>query len=147
MNIKQELYKLANSIRRIYWYIFRPKTKGVKCLIEYNDQYLLIQTSYSGNYWTLPGGGVGLFETPEKSIRREIKEELNIKLKDIKLLGFYTSSIEYKQDTVFCYNSIIIDNSFHKNDAEISEAQWFRKDSLPENQSRALIEAILLSQR
>ena len=70
-----------------------------------------------------------------------------IKLKDIKLLGFYTSSIEYKQDTVFCYNSIIIDNSFHKNDAEISEAQWFRKDSLPENQSRALIEAILLSQR
>jgi 8-oxo-dGTP diphosphatase len=41
------------------------------------------------NTWQLLGGAREPNETPEETIRREIKEEIEINLKDIKLLKIY----------------------------------------------------------
>ncbi|MEO5646508.1 MAG: NUDIX domain-containing protein [Candidatus Paceibacterota bacterium] len=137
------IYKIANSIRRIYWYIFRPHTQGVKCLIECNGEYLLIQTSYSGKYWTLAGGGVGRNEGPETAAIREVNEELGIKVGSIKQIGQYESTIEYKKDTVYLFHAQVSSKDFNSNSTEVSDARWFSKKELPENRSRALNESIL----
>jgi Ser/Thr protein kinase RdoA (MazF antagonist)/8-oxo-dGTP pyrophosphatase MutT (NUDIX family) len=138
------LYKIANSIRRTYWYIFRPHTKGVKCLIECDGEYLLIQTSYSGKYWTLAGGGVDRNETPEMAAIREVKEELGIVLTSAKQIGQYESALEYKRDTVHLFYSQVSSKDFNQNSGEVSDARWFSQSELPENRSRALKETLAI---
>jgi ADP-ribose pyrophosphatase YjhB (NUDIX family) len=136
------LYKTINSMRRIYWFIFRPHTQGVKCLIECNEEYLLIQTSYSGKYWTLPGGGVRRSESPEEATNREVREELGIMIVGLKEVGRYESNAEYKKDTIHLFYGSVSGKDFKPN-AEVSKAQWFEKGSLPNEQSRALKESLV----
>ena len=49
------------------------------------------------NYWDLPGGFINFKETAEESLRREIKEELNITLKQLTYFGSYWSYYPYKK--------------------------------------------------
>jgi 8-oxo-dGTP pyrophosphatase MutT (NUDIX family) len=143
MNMKS-LYKFANLVRRFYWFIFRPHTKGVKCLIKSNGLYLLIQTTYSGKYWTLPGGGIKQKETPEEAAIREVKEEVGILIDNAKLLGSYESTAEYKKDTVFLTYAETSVQQVITHTGEIAIAKWFSTNTLPREQSRALREAISL---
>ncbi|MDB5260667.1 MAG: hypothetical protein JWN37_898 [Candidatus Nomurabacteria bacterium] len=136
------LYKFLHIQQRIYWFIFRPSTVGVKCLIGYNDEYLLIKTAYSGDYWTLPGGGVKKSEDTERSVIREVYEELGIHLKNVRFLGSYTSSVEYKKDEINCFYADVYTKDFTISLAEVKEAKWFRKDNLPVNHSKALIKTL-----
>ncbi len=136
-------YKIANSIRRAYWFIFRPKTQGVKCLIENNCEYLLIQTSYSGKYWTLPGGGIKQSENPEQAAKREVKEELGIILDKVNQIGRYESTVEYKKDTIHLFYATVETKDF-KSNTEVSLTGWFSKNEFPKNISRAIKESIAL---
>lgn len=136
------LYKAANFLRKIYWFVFRPKTFGVKCLIENEGKYLLIKTSYSGNYWTLPGGGVGFNESPESAAIREVREEVGIMLDSVSKITKYISAIEYKKDAIYCFHGITSGSDMKIRTSEVAQAQWFPKDQLPENQSKALKEIL-----
>ena len=134
-----KLYKILNNLRRVYWFVARPKTTGVKCLIQnQNDEYLLIKTTYSGDYWTIPGGGVRHSESLEDAVIREVKEEVGITITDLKQIGSYMSEAEYKKDTVYLYTAKTFDTEYVLNKKEISEAQWFTKNSIPSNRSKAL---------
>jgi|SRR3989344_2895365 len=59
-----------------------PKST-VACILVKNYKILLAKRVKNPfkNYWCLPGGHVKLFEKIENAIKREIKEELNIKIK------------------------------------------------------------------
>lgn len=48
----------VNPIRKLYWFIFRPKTRGVKCIVENKGKFLLVKLNYAHHKWTIPGGGV-----------------------------------------------------------------------------------------
>jgi ADP-ribose pyrophosphatase YjhB (NUDIX family) len=126
-------YKVVHRILRIYWYIFKPKTSGVLCLIEFDRRYLLVKNTYGNDVWKLPGGGIQKTELPEKAIVREIHEELNIKLNEVVLLETLVSNAEYKTDTIFIFRSIINSSTFLSDKKEIEEAKWFSKDNLPNN--------------
>ena len=133
------LYKILNFFRKIYWFIIRPKTIGVKCLIQnQNDEYLLIKTTYSGDYWTIPGGGCNKNELLVDAVVRETKEEVGIEILELKQLGSYISELEYKKDTIYLYMSKTHEENIIKNKREISEAKWFTKDNLPQNRSKSL---------
>src|SRR5215210_7198251 len=97
------VYKLAYTLLRIYWFIFRPQVYGVKCLIEFEDQILLIRNTYGEMSWTFPGGGYKRKESPEMAAAREVLEEVGIALVRLRPLGEYTSTDGYKRDTVSCY--------------------------------------------
>lgn len=140
----KNLYKVLNKIRRIYWFIFRPTTKGVKCLVRNEGKYLLIKTSYSGDYWTMPGGGCRFREDPIDAAWREVREELGVNLVYIKFLGSYESTIEYKKDKIFLFVGDTEETLFKLQKSEVSDAQWFSVDSIPENRSRALKETLPL---
>jgi phosphoglycolate phosphatase len=50
------------------------------------DEVLMIRTHKWSNKWGIPGGKIKWGETSEAALRREIKEETSLKVKDIKFL-------------------------------------------------------------
>lgn len=59
-----------------------PKST-VACILIKNNKILLAKRVKNPfkNYWCLPGGHVELFEKIDAAVKREIKEELGIKIK------------------------------------------------------------------
>lgn len=137
------LYNFASGLRRVYWYIVRPTTTGVKCLIENNDSYLFVKHSYGSrtHNWNLPGGGLKKNEIPCDAVKREVFEELGIILDEVVLLKSYTTEAEYKIDTVHCYYAKTTSN-YVLNTGELLEAKWFPKNLIPENSSRSIKESL-----
>lgn len=117
---------------RTYWFIFRPRTRGVKCVIERNGNILMIRNSYGRNLWTFPGGGIEKRETAEQAAKREVFEEVGIKVKEIRKIGEFVSTIEYKRDTVTVFAGKSDTDRFKIDPMEILEAKWFSPDHLPE---------------
>ena len=74
-SFKQFLYK----IYRLSWKITQPQTIGVRIFLIKNQQILLVKHTYS-HQWFLPGGGLKKGETLEQAIRRELTEELGVKI-------------------------------------------------------------------
>jgi ADP-ribose pyrophosphatase YjhB (NUDIX family) len=67
---------------------------GVGCgafIINEKNQLLLLKRNKKcrnkAGYWTIPGGRIEFFEKIEDALKREIKEELDIDIKIIKLLS------------------------------------------------------------
>src|SRR3989338_688134 len=61
---------------------------GVKAIIEKDNKILLLKRSekyeHLTNCWDIPGGRINFGEEPEEGLRREIKEETGLELKEIK---------------------------------------------------------------
>lgn len=117
---------------RIYWFLFRPRTHGVKCIIEHEGKYLYIRNNYGSGRWTFPGGGVKRKETAKEAIRREIKEEVDIVLEDISFLGSFQDTEKFKQDIIDVFHAQVKSNEYKRNIWEIAEVQWFDKQVTPE---------------
>lgn len=118
--------------RRFYWYIFRPQTRGVKCLIQKDGKFLLARLAYAHKSWTVPGGGVKSKESFEEACYREIKEEIGVRLDPIFKIGEYVSRKEHKTDTVVVFYSVLTnEQELVSDDAEIKEVGWFAPKNLP----------------
>lgn len=122
-------------IRKLYWFIFRPETKGVKVIVECGGDWLLIKNSYGKKLWTFPGGAVEKREMPEDSAKREVCEEIGIEVSGIREIGRFLNTAEYKKDTVYCYVAVAIEKDIVKDRGEIKEAKWFHRRSLPSEMS------------
>lgn len=142
MIFKKIFYTIVNPFRKLYWFIFRPKTFGVKAFIFFQGKVLLIRNTYGIGHWTLPGGGVGRKELPIDAVKREVKEEVGIILDQIKCIGSYESTKQYKRDTVYVFSAQVFSSDFKIDKTEIAEVGWFSLDSLPEFHSHALDKAI-----
>jgi len=127
------LYFIINPFRKLYWFIFRPKTKGVRCIIEHDERFLLVRLGYDHKIWTIPGGGVKKHETDEQAIRREVFEEVGIRLGKIIKINEYINTLEYKRDTVIVFNSSVLSPDFVIDGIEIIEAKWFLPQEFPNN--------------
>lgn len=124
-------YKLAYLLLQVYWFVFRPQIRGVKCLIEFEGKVLMIRNTYGRMRWTFPGGGYKRNESAESAVRREVMEEVGIALTRLTPIGEYTSTEGYKRDTVKCYRAESSTASFEIERNEIYEAAWFAWDNLP----------------
>lgn len=80
-------------------------------------KYLLTQrkeidsedTEY-GHCWNFPGGGLQFGETPVEGLKREIREELGIEIKILKLIPhIFTPIRNMWQGLLICYLCAIID--------------------------------------
>ncbi len=131
-------YRIINPIRRVYWFVVRPNTRGTKCLLENNNSFLLVRLNYAHRKWTLPGGGVNKKETFKDAAIRETKEEVGIDIVNPTLIGTYTRDIEYKKDTVEVYHANTETTDFYLDPVEIKEAKWFSRDSLPQDRQQSI---------
>ena len=67
----------------------------VKGIVIYNHKVLIlkrVKASSDGlGYWELPGGGLEYGETPEKALKRELKEETGLDIKILKPVYTFTA--------------------------------------------------------
>ncbi|TSC60082.1 MAG: hypothetical protein G01um1014107_280 [Parcubacteria group bacterium Gr01-1014_107] len=140
--LKHLLYQLTDSLRRVYWYIFRPKTKGVKCIVEHDGQILFVRLSYAHKSWTIPGGGVGKKESFLAAARRELLEETGVKIDNLIKIGEYDSNKEYKRDHVEIFYGKALNPRFMVDGFEIVEAKWSVPLNLPTPHARRVPELV-----
>ena len=63
---------------------------GVQCALFNETGEILLEKRADDSLWGLPGGWVDVSEGPEETVRRELKEETNLLVGDLKVIGFYT---------------------------------------------------------
>lgn len=123
------MMRLIYLTYRIYCFIFRPVTLGIRVmLIQYNQVLLVRQTYVKG--WFMPGGGVKRGETLDHAARREVHEETGATLNNLSLVGAYASFKEQKSD----HNILFLSTDFTvsgDHDLEIAEVRFFPLDALP----------------
>ncbi len=129
--LRKIFYAIVNPIKKLYWYIFRPHTRGVKCIVMYQGKVLLVRLGYAHKRWTIPGGGVQRGETDVEAVCREIKEEVGITITNPRKITEYTNTKEYKVDTVNVFLHEVKDPFFNIDGFEIAEAGWFFPELLP----------------
>lgn len=123
------LLRLLYLAFRLYIFLVRPVTVGVRVMLVKDGQILLIRHTYLDG-WYLPGGGVKRGETMEDAARREVREETGAVLGEISLLGIYSYFEEFKND----HNTVFLCKDFRPGDThdhEIAEVKSFPLDSLP----------------
>ncbi len=133
--LRRILVNMILPVVRLYWFLFRPKVKGVKCVIEYNDTILMVRHNYGKRRWTLPGGRIEKNETPSDAVRREVKEEVGIIVSEVRSLGEFLSTLDYKQDYIYCFCATTNNKDIKIDPNEIYEASWFPINKIPEDRT------------
>jgi NAD+ diphosphatase len=126
------VYKIGYYFAKGYWYFFRPKAFGVKGVLQYKDEVLLIQNSYGPAGWTFPGGGVEKHEGLKRAVVREVFEEVGVRVRNVHYIGHYFTTREYKKDFVHCFISEVENKQFVIDNSEVVKAQWFKLNALPD---------------
>jgi 8-oxo-dGTP pyrophosphatase MutT (NUDIX family) len=139
--LKQAVLRLAHRVGypvlRVVWFVARPRSRGVKCVLTHDGEVLLVRHTYGRRReWDLPGGLVRRGEAPAHAARREIDEELGIALDALRELGRFETNIEHRRDTVFCFTAELPGPEVSINPVEIGEARWFPRGALPSSLGR-----------
>jgi len=125
------MLRLIYLIYRVYCFIFRPVTVGVRVMMIDKDRVLLVRHTYMDG-WFMPGGGVKRGETLDQATRREAHEETGATLNNLSLVGAYTNFEEWKSD----HNILFLSTNFTisgEHDLEIAEIRFFPLSALPAN--------------
>ncbi len=125
------IYFFGYRLLLVYWFLFRPRVFGVKCIVQNGDQVLLIRNSYGPAGWTFPGGGVSNGEAPANAAIRETQEEVGIVVQDVRFRGEYLFTKEYKKDYVSVFSAIVDSKDFVIDNKEVVEAKWFAMAEMP----------------
>ena len=65
--------------------------------IMLNNGHVLLHKAGDNEFWSLPGGRVELLEKAESTITREMKEELNVDVKVVRLVWVAENFFEYAE--------------------------------------------------
>lgn len=115
---------------RVLWFITRPTTSGAKVVVVCGDEILLIKTTYGYSY-SLPGGGIKKGEKPDEAAKRELFEEVGIRVDVILPLPSFVTHEEYKHDTVYSFYTEVQSKDFTLDALEIDCAEWHSIHNLP----------------
>jgi 8-oxo-dGTP pyrophosphatase MutT (NUDIX family) len=129
-------YRLAYRALRAYWFLLRPSTSGVKCVLTDGDRVLLVRHTYGDRRWDLPGGTLKPGEDPEQAARREIAEELGLELAELISLGELRVRADHRDDLLHCFQAEMRDPPLALELAELSTAVWFSRRQLPDQLAR-----------
>ncbi|MBW2987165.1 NUDIX hydrolase [Candidatus Woesearchaeota archaeon] len=93
-----------------------------------NEVFLVKRSKNTEHFpecWSFPGGKIDGDEDKETALRREIKEELNVKISEMKFFKSYDYILEGK---IIHANYYVgkINGKIGLNKREISEARWFK---------------------
>lgn len=110
---------------------------GAVILNENNEILLLLrQRPPEAGYWSIPGGKVEFFDTIEDSIIREVKEEVDVDIKIISLIGV-TNHIVKKEGVHWVaptFLTKIVGGQIKNMEPEKhKDIRWFPVVDLPEN--------------
>ncbi|MBV6397493.1 MAG: RNA pyrophosphohydrolase [Anaerolineales bacterium] len=116
---------------------------GATLLALNQENHLLMIKRTDNNRWGVPGGAMELGESLEDTVKREIKEEIGVDVKDLELFGVYSGQeLYYKYPNgaeVYNVSVVYIIRNFNEevivNPDEHSEYKYFDVHNLPEEAS------------
>jgi NAD+ diphosphatase len=84
-------------------------------------------------WWDMPGGFLEEGEDPVTGVKREIKEELDVRLKNIQLLGIYMDSYAhcFNVHTLNIIYTAQIQSGTIKAMDDVGDTHWFDTDDIP----------------
>jgi 8-oxo-dGTP pyrophosphatase MutT (NUDIX family) len=129
--VRRQGYRLAFVLLRTYWFVSRPTLRGVKCVITDGQDVLLVRHTYGARAWDLPGGTIKRGEPPIDTARREMREELGLRIEDWAPLGEVWANIHHCRDTLHCFQATLRAPQLELERAELEAAAWFPRDRLP----------------
>ena len=118
-------------------------TKGDKVLLQRN-------THYRGVVWSLVAGFVDPGESLEDAIRREVREEASIEVKDSRYFGSQTWP--FPSNIMIGFRAEYASGELKPDGEEVVESGWFDREHLPEiphhgSIARAMLDALVAESR
>ena len=81
-----------------------------------------------GSGWGMPGGYIDKDEQPDEALRRELREEAHLELKDIELFTTRAFRKPRQVEIIFCCQAV---GEPAQLNFEIQKAEWFLPQQLP----------------
>ncbi|WP_332698152.1 NUDIX domain-containing protein [Halalkalibacter lacteus] len=115
---------------------------GVAIVILDEEKRVLLQKRADVGLWGIPSGHVEVGETVADAAIREVKEETNLDIRLIKLIGVYSdpSSQVFTYPTgkvvhfiTTCFSAEIKGGELRCNSSESLDVQFFKQDVLPQD--------------
>jgi 8-oxo-dGTP pyrophosphatase MutT (NUDIX family) len=135
--LRRLVYRAAYAALRGYWFIARPQTTGVKCIITDGDRVLLVRHTYGRRGWDLPGGSIKRGETAAAAASREMTEELGITVGSWRAVGRLEIAIDHRRDVVYCFHTELHAPDLVIDHGELAATRWFPKRELPRDLGRS----------
>ncbi len=116
-------------------------TAGVGLFVFNENKEILMQLRTDYNQWGFPGGAMELGESFEEVATRELKEETNLEIDEMKLIKVLSGKDTYREypngDKLYDITGIFLIKKYHGelkvNDDESRKLGWFNINKLPEN--------------
>ncbi|MEL7730517.1 NUDIX domain-containing protein [Citromicrobium bathyomarinum] len=127
--------RIAHRLRHYWRRIARPQLRGVSVLLrDGQGRVLMVRHAYGPPQWSPPGGGIARGEPPEDAARREMEEELGLRIERLVLLGTLSETISGAPHTAYLFTAQI-DALPRPDGREVVEARFFALDGLPPEMS------------
>jgi ADP-ribose pyrophosphatase YjhB (NUDIX family) len=102
-------------------------------IVDQRGRVLLLKHRFRpGSGWGIPGGFIAAGEQPEEAVKRELREEVGLELKSIRVCSVRTLSKAQQVEILFLCRP---EGEARPQSAEVKTAEWFSLDGLPQELS------------
>ena len=99
-------------------------------LVTKDDQMLLAKSArFNANFYSCLAGFIEIGETPEQTVHREVMEEVNVKVKNIRYIS--SQSWPFPSQLMLGFLAEYESGEIIPEPTEIADAKWYDIDSLP----------------
>jgi ADP-ribose pyrophosphatase YjhB (NUDIX family) len=117
-------------------YYFNPTVSAAAILVRSDGQVLLIRRAKEPalGKWAFPGGFIDFDEAAETALRRELQEELGLRVEGLRYLCSYPNAYLYAEVTYPVLDLFFVvaagDDGLRMDPSEVSDARWLPPTSV-----------------
>ncbi|MFZ5366243.1 MAG: NUDIX domain-containing protein [Patescibacteria group bacterium] len=105
--------------------------RSVSVLVLNEKGEILLTQRYDLKTWGFPGGMIEKGEEPEKTAKREVKEETGIKIKIMRLTAIYLNDHPLWKNIIFFFKAKKESGNLKRQEGETLKVSWVKKQDLP----------------
>lgn len=112
---------------------FANRGISIDAVIIMDGKVLLIKRGVDPHrgYWGTPGGYVSQDESAENTVKREVKEETNLDVQSVKLIGVNSSPERHPKQVINLVYKVKVKEGVIEVGDDAQEYKWFLLDRLP----------------